>query len=148
MTNRRVFPIVLVAILAVSMALQSCHVDRRPTSKSNPDSAKTGEGHPTTPPDAAHGDDMQTPEDRTLVVVSKAIRTTHLTTLSDKCIAYRFDQNSSGDAYIVDVLENHRHPECGGDPQTEPRLFTVRVDKHTQKMWTDQGLLGNFRPIE
>ena len=85
-----------------------------------------------------------TVEDQILVAVSKAIRAAHLTERPDECLAYRFDATSSREAYFVDVRENHRHASCGGDPQTQPRLFSVKVDRKTRKMFTDQGSPGQF----
>jgi hypothetical protein len=90
---------------------------------------------------------VQSVEDRTLITVSKAIREAHLTGRPDECLAYRFDSNPSGGAYLVEVRENHRRASCGGDPQTQPRLFTVKVDKKTQQMSCDAGSPGKFHPL-
>ena len=76
-------------------------------------------------------------EDKTVLAVSRAIRRNHLVSKPDQCIAYQFDGSSLKDAFVVDVREDHSHSECGGDPQTSPRLFTVRVSKKTGKMSTD-----------
>jgi hypothetical protein len=87
-------------------------------------------------------------EDRTLIAVSKAIRESHLTNRPDECLAYRFDSKSLKDSYLVEVRENHQHPGCGGDPQTQPRLFTVKVDKKSHKMSTDVASPGKFHPLQ
>ena len=97
--------------------------------------------------DSQSQQDSQNAKDRTLIAVRKAIRQAHLTDRRDECLAYRFDSNESEDAYLVEVMENHRRASCGGDPQTQPRLFTIRVDKKTQAMSTDQGSPGRFRPL-
>jgi hypothetical protein len=87
-------------------------------------------------------------EDRTVLAVSKAIRKNHLTDLEDECLAYQFDASSVKDAYLVDVRENHRLAKCGGDPDTSPRLFSVRVAKSDGSMSTDRGSpSGEYRPI-
>lgn len=92
--------------------------------------------------------DDQTEEDRTVLAVSKAVRKNHLTDREDECLAYQFDPGPDKDFYSVDVRENHRYAKCGGDPNTSPRLFSVRVSKKTGKMSTDQGSpAGTFRPL-
>jgi|HubBroStandDraft_6_1064221.scaffolds.fasta_scaffold15027_2 hypothetical protein len=92
--------------------------------------------------------DDQTAEDRTVLAVSKAVHKNHLTDREDECLAYQFDPGPDKDFYSVDVRENHRYAKCGGDPNTSPRLFSVRVSKKTGKMSTDQGSpAGTFRPL-
>ena len=87
-------------------------------------------------------------EDNAILAVSKAIRKNKLTTLADECITYRFDGEQVKDAFVVDVSENHSRSSCGGDPNTAPRLFSVRVAKADGAMTTDQGsATGEFRPI-
>jgi len=87
-------------------------------------------------------------EDKTLLAVSKVIRQNHLIDKPDKCLAYQFDGTSSKGSFLVTVRENHRDPECGGDPQTSPRLFTVRVSKSTGEMSTDANSpAGQFHPL-
>jgi hypothetical protein len=76
-------------------------------------------------------------EDQTVTAVSEAIRKHHLVNSADQCLAYQFDAQASADDFVVEVRENHRHSECGGDPQTSPRLFTVRVSKTTGDILTD-----------
>lgn len=142
MTSNKLRTLWLVACLSCACVLaQSCH-ENRPGGKATPGEEKQAA------PNSGQPDDGQSAEDRTLLGVSKVIRSANLTQLSDVCLAYQFDENPSGDAYLVDVRENHRDASCGGDPQTEPHLFTVKVDKHTQAMWTDQGSPGAFRPIK
>jgi hypothetical protein len=68
--------------------------------------------------------------------------------LADECISYQFDGSSSREDFLVDVRENHGKPKCGGDPNTSPRLFTVRVSKRTGDMSTDANSpFGEFRPL-
>src|SRR3989344_4001185 len=37
----------------------------------------------------------------------------------------------------VEVRENHT-PECGGDPETSPRLFALEIHKNTGKAYSDR----------
>jgi hypothetical protein len=83
-----------------------------------------------------------------LLAVSQAIRNNKLVEKPDQCLAYQFDGESSKEYFIVEVRENHRHSECGGDPQTSPRLFTVRVSRTTGDISTDaKSDNGTFRPL-
>jgi hypothetical protein len=102
--------------------------------------ADQSEKSPVTPP--------QFDEDRTVLAVSKAIRLNHLSNLDDKCLAYQFDGDGVKDAFVVEVRESHRDPQCGGDPQVSPRLFTIRIVKSTGEMLTDAGSQsGQFRTL-
>jgi hypothetical protein len=87
-------------------------------------------------------------EDKTVLAVSRAIRKNKLVDKPDQCLAYQFDAESSKDYFVVEVRENHRHTECGGDPQTSPRLFTVRVSRTNGEMSTDANSpSGEFHPL-
>ena len=86
-------------------------------------------------------------EDNTLLAVSKALRNARLLNRPDACYAYRFDSAPGRGAYVVDVMENHRHAECGGDPGTQPHLFTVHVDKTTRVISQDVHTPGDFQPL-
>jgi hypothetical protein len=88
--------------------------------------------------------------DETIVAeVDGAILRDHLLERTGDCIAYHVDSTTSADYYIVDVRENHDDPKCGGDPNTAPRLFSVRVSKTTGDISTDRGspYTGEFHPI-
>lgn len=89
----------------------------------------------------------QEAEDRTLLAVSRRIRRAHLTSRPDSCLAFRFDSTTSKRDYLVDVRENHLHPECEGDPQTQPHLFTVKVNRRTGRMYVDSRAAGVFYPL-
>jgi hypothetical protein len=149
MTNRSaagalIFRLVLAAAF---LASQGCSAEHRAAADGQKDASADSKSSASSSGDRQSPQDSQSPEDRTLIAVSKAIRQAHLTERPDECLAYRFDANASGDAYLVEVRENHRRAGCGGDPQTQPRLFTVKVDKQTQAMSTDQGLPGRFHPL-
>ena len=85
--------------------------------------------------------------DDTLIAVSRKIKEAHLTERPDGCLAYRFDSTSLKRVYLVEVRENHVRPECGGDPQTQPLMFTVKLDRHTHRMYADVGTPGVFRRL-
>jgi hypothetical protein len=90
----------------------------------------------------------QSDEDRTVLAVSQAVRRNKLVKLADECLSYEFDGSRSKDEFFVDVRENHGNPKCGGDPNTSPRLFTVRVSKETGEMSTDENSAdGEFHPL-
>ena len=87
-------------------------------------------------------------EDRTVLAVSEAIRQSQLLKLQDECVSYRFDGESSKEYFLVEVRENHGDPKCEGDPNTAPRLFTVRVARQTGEMSTDAGsATGEFHAL-
>jgi hypothetical protein len=76
--------------------------------------------------------------------VEDAIHKKHLTKEKGPCLSYDIDENA--DAYLVKVIETHA-PGCGGDPNTSPRLFTVKVDKNSRAMTADNGSPGTFHPM-
>ena len=84
-------------------------------------------------------------EDRVILAVAEAVKRNRLITVAEECVSYNFDATPK-DYYVVDVRENHRNPKCGGDPNTAPRLFSVRVSRTSGGMSTDAGT-GQFRPI-
>ena len=84
--------------------------------------------------------------DEATLLVSAAIRSNRLTTLPDECLQYSVSTSEA--EFVVEVRENHRRPECKGDPQTTPRLFDVRVDRNTGAMTTNANAVPDtFRPL-
>src|SRR5262249_23317166 len=81
---------------------------------------------------------QQAQEDKIILDVANTIRRRQLTKLADDCLSYNLDSSEKED-YVVSVHENHRDPKCGGDPQTSPRLFSIRVNRKTGAMSTDAG---------
>jgi hypothetical protein len=75
-----------------------------------------------------------TTRDAAIQLAVKAIHQYHLTTLKDDC--GRLDVREEPSRFDVDVVEVH-DAACGGDPQTQPRLFTVRVRKSDGWMTSD-----------
>ena len=53
-----------------------------------------------------------------------------------QCVDYFLTKNIKPGVDLIDVLEKH-NSQCGGDPQTHPRLFSVYVDQKTQRMASD-----------
>lgn len=75
-----------------------------------------------------------TTEDEALKLATEAIHKYHLTALKDECGLA--DANDEGSRFDVVVRERHT-PACGGNPATEPRLFTVRVRKRDGQLTSD-----------
>ncbi len=148
MKNREIkFGQVALAIM-LGLAVQSCDFNRRSEAKENPSREPAPQAQTPSPSSGQSSKTAQEIEDATVLAVSKEIRTAHLTELTDTCLAYRFHANPSEGAYLVDVRENHRDASCGGDPGTQPKLFTVRVDKQNQEMSSDKGTPGKFHAIK
>jgi hypothetical protein len=55
---------------------------------------------------------------------------------SPKCTDYLYMPDSEPGVDSVIVVEKH-NSRCPGDPGTQPRLFTVNVDKKTHEMTSD-----------
>jgi hypothetical protein len=122
-------------LLAVVMLLAcyGCTKDQQRDS----DQGGVASGAAKRQPVPSTGAAAQSDEDRTVLAVSQAIRRNNLVKMADECLSYQFDGSRSRDQFFVDVRENHANPKCGGDPNTSPRLFTVRVSKGTGEMETD-----------
>jgi hypothetical protein len=87
-----------------------------------------------------------TDADEATLLASAAIRSNRLTTLPDECLQYSV--STSEGEFVVEVRENHRRPECKGDPETAPRLFDVRVHRDTGAMTTNANAAPDtFRPL-
>jgi hypothetical protein len=85
--------------------------------------------------------------DEATLMVSAAIRRHGLTSLPDQCLQYSVS-TSNPDVFLVEVRENHRRPECKGDPQTAPHLFDVRVDGQSGAITTNaKSAPDAFRPL-
>ena len=88
-------------------------------------------------------------EDEALALVRKSIVKNRLTALKEECYVFIVDDKPS--SYEIDVREKHNR-ECGGDPNTAPRLFGYVVDKNTGKMKTDGSVpdeyTGEYKDID
>jgi len=78
-------------------------------------------------------------ESRDEQLIEKAkttIQKYNLTSLSTDCLGFIVSNNQAEGKDVVDVHENHKAP-CKGDPNTFPRLFTIKIEPKTGKVWTD-----------
>lgn len=83
-------------------------------------------------------------EDEALRIAVRAIRVHRLTTLRDECGTLAVIERRS----VFDVVVRERHVAgCGGDPETKPRLFTLRVRKHDGAISSDAGDGVHFRSL-
>lgn len=78
-----------------------------------------------------------------------AIHKYHLTALKDECGLVDVTEHPS---YFEIVVREHHTQNCGGLPETGPRLFNVRVRKHDGQLTSDvyDGInykLANHKPI-
>ena len=127
------------AIIGLALLLLGCK-GTKPAEGTGTAQPAASAASPATPPST------DSDEDKAILAVSKAIRKNKLTGLADECLSYQFD--SEKETYVVDVRENHSRSSCGGDLNTAPRLFTVRVAKADGAMTTDQGSIsGEFHAI-
>ncbi|EMO7864347.1 hypothetical protein WDR94_001379 [Citrobacter amalonaticus] len=69
--------------------------------------------------------------------------------VSPECTDYLYIPDNEPGVDVVDVVEKHGG-SCPGDPQTQPRLFSVSVDKTTHKMESDinDPEEGVFSPLQ
>lgn len=67
--------------------------------------------------------------------LARVIAETRLTTLPRECYAFEPD-DSARYRYSVREVHNRR---CGGDPNTAPRMFDVRLDPATGAVLSDNG---------
>lgn len=56
--------------------------------------------------------------------------------VSPECTDYLYIPDNEPGVDVVNVVEKHGG-SCSGDPQTQPRLFSVSVGKKTHKMKSD-----------
>ena len=70
------------------------------------------------------------------LLARSAILQNKLTALSDSCL--KLDVNDQGAKELVEVTVKEIHNvSCGGDPNTEPRLFTIHIDRQTNAISSD-----------
>ncbi|WP_395702693.1 hypothetical protein [Aquabacterium sp.] len=77
-------------------------------------------------------------------LAAAAIDKYELTSLRDECGLLSARETAS--YFDVDFRERHT-PSCGGDPETKPRLFTVRVRKRDGRLTSDVYDGVDFRPL-
>lgn len=58
-----------------------------------------------------------------------------LTALEPRC--YRMIVDKENQKYLEITVREIHNDKCGGDPMVEPRLFGLRIDKKSGRIWTD-----------
>lgn len=84
-------------------------------------------------------------EDEAIRLVLSAVHKFHLTTLKDECIA---TESVEGSKRFEIVVREHHTQSCGGDPETEPRLFSVRVRKSDGLLSSDVYDGVSYKPVD
>jgi hypothetical protein len=85
-----------------------------------------------------------TSESEATTLALTAIHKYHLTTLKDECGVADVTEHKS--FFDIDVRERHT-PACGGDPETKPRLFTIRVRKRDGRLTSDVYDGVTYQPV-
>lgn len=84
-------------------------------------------------------------KDEAIKLAIDAIHKYHLTTLSDECgLADAIETPS-----YFEIIVRERHTKnCGGTPETGPRLFNVRVRKHDGQLTSDVYDGTNYKLVD
>jgi len=70
-----------------------------------------------------------------------------LTSRPMKCLIYKTADKKFEGKIIVDVREKHGG-QCGGDPATSPRAFSIAFDEKNKKVWSDaKSMLGQLEKL-
>jgi hypothetical protein len=64
-----------------------------------------------------------------------AVSRNKLTTLKPTC--YRMIVDKENARYLELTVREIHNDKCGGDPMVEPRMFGLRIDKKSGRIWTD-----------
>lgn len=59
-----------------------------------------------------------------------------LSVIKSTCLSFQVASEKFEDKPLVDVREIH-NKECGGDPRTSPRIFSIAFDEKTGEIWSD-----------
>lgn len=80
--------------------------------------------------------------------VKKTVESQKLIT-QPACVNYLLTKDAGPGVDLVDVVEKHGGA-CSGDPETQPRLFSVYVDQKTKQMMSDKDdpVDGNLSLLE
>src|SRR3989344_5946634 len=71
-----------------------------------------------------------------MLLIHETIETFKLSSRKRECLLVSVWGNDTR-MLTVEVRENHT-PECGGDPETSPRLFALEIHKNTGKAYSDR----------
>jgi hypothetical protein len=83
--------------------------------------------------------------DEAIKLATAAIHKFHLTTIKDECGLIEVVERSS--YFEIAVRERHTR-NCGGTPETGPRLFNVRVRKQDGRLTSDVYDGTNYRLLD
>ena len=84
-------------------------------------------------------------EDDALRLATDAIHKYHLTTLKDECGLLDVIERPS----YFEIVVHERHTQnCGGAPETAPRLFNVRVRKRDGRLTSDVYDGVSYKPVD
>lgn len=84
-------------------------------------------------------------ENEAIRLATDAIHKFHLTTLKDECGLVDVIEKPS---YFEIVVRERHTPDCGGTPETGPRLFSVRVRKCDGRLTSDVYDGTNYKPVD
>ena len=71
-----------------------------------------------------------------------------LTARPMECLIFEVAEEKYEGKILVDVRENHGG-NCGGDPATSPRAFSIAFDDKTNEVWSDaNSLLGQLEKLK
>lgn len=89
-----------------------------------------------------------TPERDALIVrAEKAVREHKLSEVKLACMKFTAATEPFQRFPTVDIHEVH-NKECGGDPTTSPRIFSVAFDDKTGAVWSDaKSLVGQMEVV-
>ena len=70
-----------------------------------------------------------------------------LTSRPMECLIYKMADKKYEGKIIVDVREKHGG-QCGGDPATSPRAFSIAFDEKNKEVWSDaKSMLGQLEKL-
>lgn len=81
-------------------------------------------------------------------LAAQAVTENSLTEIPIECLSFSLSDALYNGHRIVDIRERHSE-QCGGDPHTAPRLFSIAIDEVDGALWSDaNSLTGQFEQIE
>ena len=92
--------------------------------------------------------DAEQSNNKFIVKAKNTTKKYNLTTMPFSCLSFKLLSEKVEGKVIVDVREIH-NADCGGDPKTSPRLFSIGFDELKNEIWSDaKSLLGQMEKIE
>ncbi len=80
-------------------------------------------------------------------LAARAVQACQLTSLPSACLRYHSSTEDKGSSFMVDVYEWH-DSKCGGDPDTAPRLFSLRVTRQGKLSSDANSADGRYLPLK